>query len=405
MMSALARDGLVRTMKMRKSWPVAALNATLIVLAFVWALLAGSGPPAAQEQSIIREQTERSLQSIQGQSREATKSPRAATGISRDAPGGAVEALSLSRDGWLLAVLLADNSIRLSDMRSGAQRARLLDPLTRVRTAVIAPDGKHVMTGGENGTVALWDSIKGDKSWSVQGHEGGTTVAIALPDGSMATGGADGHVRIWSLESGKTVATLEAKAGSVRALAASRDNRYLVSGHADGRAVFWFRPSGKEVAALGTGGEPIVAVGFDSSTRPVIVRASGAVSIWTAAGDKLLREFQGPARIIGAAFSSDGQYVALGGEASASLYALRNGNLIREFKGPPGSDRQLLLDVNLLRLYMGGQDGVVRVLSLSTGASLVQIGESAEAANPEPARVPATAVRAPPDETSAPSPR
>jgi WD40 repeat protein len=64
-------------------------------------------------------------------------------------------------------------------------------------------------------------------------------VAIAPDDRWLATGGSDGHVRIWSADPVALLATLPRHAGQVSGLDISPDGRWLASAGADQAVRIW----------------------------------------------------------------------------------------------------------------------------------------------------------------------
>jgi WD40 repeat protein len=68
------------------------------------------------------------------------------------------------------------------------------------RTAV-SPDGRFVLSGGEEGKLRLWDAETGEDIYHLFGHPKSFTRGVAFsPDGSRAASCADdGTVRLWSL--------------------------------------------------------------------------------------------------------------------------------------------------------------------------------------------------------------
>jgi WD40 repeat protein len=69
--------------------------------------------------------------------------------------GGAIAAIALSPDVSLLAAASADGTIRIIDVRTGVERARIAHELATTAVA-FSPNGQLVATASEDGTARLW---------------------------------------------------------------------------------------------------------------------------------------------------------------------------------------------------------------------------------------------------------
>jgi hypothetical protein len=118
----------------------------------------------------------------------------------------------------------------------------------------------------------------GQERRRLQGH-GGWVEALALsPDGeALATGSADGAVRLWDVGSGKQLAQFLGHRGAVKSLAFVPQGSVLASGSADTTALLW------DVAALLR----------DARPRPAPLTPEQMEGLWSdLAGDDADRAYQ-----------------------------------------------------------------------------------------------------------------
>ena len=66
-------------------------------------------------------------------------------------------------------------------------------------SVAIAPDGQRIVSGGEYGTVRLWDAKSGQPiGQPLKGHAGRVLSVAIAPDGQrIVSGGDDGTIRLW----------------------------------------------------------------------------------------------------------------------------------------------------------------------------------------------------------------
>jgi WD40 repeat protein len=160
---------------------------------------------------------------------------------------------------------------------------------------------------------------------SLDGHTGGVFSISLSPDGTgLASGGADGRVRLWAMKSGKTVeprARLRGHEGEVNSVSWSPDGRRLASGSADATIRLWTLDSerGSEEQTLLKGhdsGVNSISWSPDGS-RLASGGANGSVLLWSGESESgaeplaVLVGHDGGVNSIG--WSPDGKRLASGG--------------------------------------------------------------------------------------------
>ena len=143
--------------------------------------------------------------------------------------------------------------------------------------------------------VAVWDLELNQQRCLLQHDDSVKVCSVAIsPDGRfVATGASDNVVRLLSTVKGETVARLKGHGkgtifltSAVYSLAFARNGKYLASGGHDGRVIVWDVESGKAVIEAQVTGQPIVwSVAFSPDSRLVAggfvgASAKNGLSVW-----------------------------------------------------------------------------------------------------------------------------
>jgi WD40 repeat protein len=146
-----------------------------------------------------------------------------------------------------------------------------------VYSLAFSPDGKSLASGSADGTVKIWDFAAGKERATLSGHEKRAVRAIAYAsDGNtLASGDSLGVIKLWNLSTGKETFALlghlgpdnAPRPGPVNSLAFSPDGKLLVSASEDRTIKIWEAATGKELHTLSRykdkpGDLPFTAVAF-----------------------------------------------------------------------------------------------------------------------------------------------
>lgn len=120
--------------------------------------------------------------------------------------GGAVCAVTVSKDGTHIAAGFEDTVVRVWDFRTSAVVLRLAEHEDTVWTTVFSPtENNKLASGSADRSAVIWDADDGSIYRSLKGHRGDVWSIAWSPDGkSIATGSVDGSVRIWDVENATT---------------------------------------------------------------------------------------------------------------------------------------------------------------------------------------------------------
>jgi WD40 repeat protein len=245
---------------------------------------------------------------------------------------GDLNGVVLSPDGERAALPRSDGTTQIMELASGRELRSLssADDHGNVVDAAFDAHGDRVATAGEDG-ARVWDARSGERLLALA--TGNTTSAEFSPDGArllvanvvnvklwridtgavdlaldepygavwavfsrdgtrVATAGADGRARIWSLAGGSSPTLFEGHTAQLQAIELSPDGALLLTGSIDRTARIWEAPEGRPVDVKDGFPGPVTAVSFSRDGKRIATLGGGRVRIW-----ELRQETRTPAEI------------------------------------------------------------------------------------------------------------
>ncbi len=206
-------------------------------------------------------------------------------------------------------------------------------------SVVVTQDGRHVVSGGQDATVRLWDIQTGKLVHTFIGHEGPVYGLAATSDGRriFSVSDRDSSVRVWDVEAGTALNTLRPNSLHTLAIAITPDDCYIITGGDDGKDRVW-------------------DIGHSAMVR---IREQGA-------------------GVYSIAVSPDGTHLvsgskrALGRDPTGILWLrdLDTGSLLHTLHGHKGNVTRLVFTPESRFMISGGQDGDVNIWDVDSGTLL-----------------------------------
>lgn len=201
---------------------------------------------------------------------------------------------------------------RLASHPSGDALLSLNQHTAPVYDAGWSPDGHKIATGSADGTVKIWDALSGSVICTYSSSDIVYSIAWSPDSTEVVSGNGDGTVKTFDAATCASIRTYTGHTSSVMSVAWSHDGKYLASGSNDHSVLIWDVLTGgtlknipfSDVAAsvAWAPGKDEVAIGaWDRTTQ-----------IWDIHAQTPTYETSYPDAVNAVAWSPDGNYVAIG---------------------------------------------------------------------------------------------
>ncbi len=279
--------------------------------------------------------------------------------------GGPVRALAISPDGkTALSGSFDSSAIRWSLERNAAEQVLRFHG-SAVNAVAILPDGRLV-TGGEDGKIALWKSGAAEPLKQFEGHTAPIVSLAVSPDGKMiASASWDRTVRVWPVDGGPPL-LLEGHQQNVNGVVFMPDGKAVVSVSHDPQIRIW--PLNGGPATIVTLATPLNSVTVASDGEIAVGGADGKVYFYSAQGEPRGEVETAPTPIIAVTVSPDGKRVAAASiRGSVAIIDRASRKLEHTLVGPGLPVWSLAFFSDSRTLLTGGADRMIRRWDAASG--------------------------------------
>jgi WD40 repeat protein len=272
------------------------------------------------------------------------------------------------------------HEITIWNSHSGELLRRVGNVAERTFDLAFSPEGRWLAcasgTPGKLGEVKLFNSTNGELMRVLATTSDAELCLVFASDGKrLAAGGADNVIRVWDVETGGQLHSIEQHADWVLSLAFSPDGAQLASGSRDKSARVFDTATG-ELEITHTGhGDFVVGVAWPDAKTVISLSHEKVAHRWNASEEKNDRkraEFSGwdgaPTRLI----VSSNHFYSAALDRMVREHSLETKEITRTFEGARDAIYSLALHRASQRIAAGAHDGEVRVWSIEDGKPLLK---------------------------------
>jgi WD40 repeat protein len=199
-----------------------------------------------------------------------------------------VRALVMSSKWKLIGATGQD--VKLWDLNSGECSKSIKSHESFVERLVVNNRGQLISAGGfGDPVIKVWNIDSGSSIWkkcikTLQGHSMGVTALANVSNDNQnrfVSGGEDGEIKVWCLDTGKCVRTIHDHKSGVCSLVVNARGDRIVSGHEDGKVKVWRVENGECAKTINAHTNCVMALLITNGDKLVSGSSDQTIKFWT----------------------------------------------------------------------------------------------------------------------------
>ena len=236
-------------------------------------------------------------------------------------------------------------------------------------------NGSYFATTEELGNLLIFDNT-GAVPVLIHTIDLGVSGSFSLdfsPDGSkVAMDGSDGVVRVYDVNSGNLLVSVNASSSAIRSVDWSPNGAFIATGGQDGTARLWDASTGSLIHAFTNTSAAIanVRVSADNS-RVVVAKNNGNIYVYDAVSHAQLTQFNTGSSVYQVDISDDNTWIVAARNGQVRAYSLPSGTQFASFNSTSGTTVYSAdIQPGGTKVALGNSNGDVAVFELATVLSV-----------------------------------
>jgi hypothetical protein len=256
---------------------------------------------------------------------------------------------------------------------SGTALIRILEGHHLLNGVALSADGRAVSASSYS-TLKVWDLETGCELRTLEGHSGSVFGVAVSADGRRAVSASyDKTLKVWDLETGCELHTLEGHSSLVNCVAVAADGQRAVSASADHTLKVWDLETGQQLRTLRGHSKPVSGVAVSADGRRAVSSSmDNTLKLWDLVSGRQLRTVRSHANgVTCVAMTADGRRaISASYDGTLKVWDLKTARQLGTLQGHSKSVSGVAVSADGRRAVSASYDKTLKFWDLETAKAV-----------------------------------